>query len=164
MTWAIIYITAVLIANYTAIWFVPLPVFGFVAVGTFIFGATFTARDYVHALGRSRVYVMIFIAALASVALSFAGPVDWRIVVASVVAILLSETADTEIYQRLIKRHWLVRVTGSNAVSIPLDSVLFNAVAFAGVFALPVLIAIVWGEVVVKFLTGGIVALWRYLT
>lgn len=164
MTWPVIYITAVLVANYTAVWFVPLPVFGFVAIGTFIFGATFTARDYVHELGRSRVYVMIFIAALASVALSLAGPVDWRIVLASVAAILLSETADTEIYQRLIKRHWLVRVTGSNAVSIPLDSVLFNAVAFAGVFTLPVLIAIVWGEVVVKFVTGGVVALWRYLS
>jgi len=161
--WAIIYIAAVLVANYTAVWFVPLPAFGLVAVGTLVFGATFTARDYVHRLGRVRVYVMIAIAALASVTLSMAGPVDWRIVAASVLAIAISETADTEIYQRLMSRHWLVRVTGSNAVSIPIDSILFNSVAFAGVFALPVLVAIVFGEIVVKFAVGIVVALWRYL-
>lgn len=164
MTWAIIYITAVLIANYTTVWFIPLPVFGFVAIGTFIFGATFTARDYVHNLGRPRVYMMIVIATLASVVLSLTGPVDWRIVLASVIAILFSEVADTEIYQRLIEHHWIVRVIGSNLVSIPIDSILFNTVAFAGVFALPVLAAIVWGEIIVKFITGGVVALWRYLS
>ena len=41
---AIIYITAVLLANLTATWFVPLPLFGQVAVGTFVFGFTFTQR------------------------------------------------------------------------------------------------------------------------
>lgn len=164
MTWAIIYIAAVLIAQYTAIWFIPLPMFGLVAVGTFVFGATFTARDYVHKLGRRRVYLMIAIAILASVVLSFAGPVDWRIIAASSVAIALSETADTEIYQRLINHHWLLRVSGSNAVSIPLDSLTFNLIAFAGVFTWPILVAIVAGEIVVKFVTGGIVALWRYLS
>lgn len=160
MTWAIIYISAVLVANYTAVWFIPFPIFGAVAVGTLIFGATFTARDYVHRLGRQWVYVMIAIAA--SVVLSLSGPVDWRIVAASVLAIGISETMDTEIYQRLIKRHWLVRVAGSNAVSIPIDSLTFNLVAFAGIFT-PVMIAsIVFGEIVVKTITGAAVALWRY--
>lgn len=162
MTWAIIYISAVLVANYTAVWFIPFPIFGAVAVGTLIFGATFTARDYVHRLGRQWVYVMIAIAAAASVVLSLSGPVDWRIVAASVLAIGISETMDTEIYQRLIKRHWLVRVAGSNAVSIPIDSLTFNLVAFAGIFT-PVMIAsIVFGEIVVKTITGAAVALWRY--
>lgn len=164
MTWAIIYVAAVLIAQYTAVWFVPLPVFGLVAVGTLAFGATFTARDYVHKLGRLRVYLMIAIAILGSVALSVVGSVDWRIIAASALAIGLSETADTEVYQRLLHRHWLLRVAGSNSVSIPIDSVVFNAVAFAGVFALPVLVAIVFGEIVVKFVSGGILALWRYLS
>jgi uncharacterized PurR-regulated membrane protein YhhQ (DUF165 family) len=161
MQWSIIYVAAVLTANYTATWFFPLPVFGLVATGTILFGATFTARDYVHRLGRTKVYTMITIAALASACLSALGPVSWRIVAASVVAILLSETADTEVYQRLLGQRWLVRVTGSNLVSIPLDTALFNALAFAGVFTGPVLGAIVVGEVVVKFVVGGIVALWR---
>jgi hypothetical protein len=161
MTWSIIYIAAVLIANYTAVWFIPLPIFGLVAVGTLIFGATFTARDYTHRLGRPYVYTMIGVSALAAAGLSIVGAVSWRIILASVIAIILSETADTEIYQRLLARPWLVRVTGSNLVSIPADSLLFNAVAFAGVFALPVLAAIVFGEVVVKFAVGVVVGLWR---
>lgn len=159
---AIIYVGAVLTANYTAVWFVPLPFFGLVAVGTLVFGVTFTTRDYAHRLGRLRVYVMIAVAALASVALSLAGSVDWRIVAASVLAIVLSETADTEIYQRLIGRRWLARVAGSNAVSIPLDSLLFNLIAFAGVFPWSVLAAIAIGEIVVKFAVGIVVALWQY--
>lgn len=70
MIWSIIYLTAVLSANYTAIWFIPLPVFGLVAFGTILFGATFTARDYVHALGRRYVYAMIAVAALSTVNLA----------------------------------------------------------------------------------------------
>ena len=49
---ALIYILATLGANYTAAWFIPLPVFGQVAFGTFIFGITFTQRDRLHAAGR----------------------------------------------------------------------------------------------------------------
>lgn len=164
MTWAIIYLTAVLIANYTAVWFVPLPVFGLVAIGTLIFGVTFTARDYTHRLGRTYVYVMIFLAALASAILSLTGPVNWRIVLASVTAIILAETVDTEIYQRLLARRWLFRVAGSNSVSIPLDSLLFNVIAFAGVFAWSMLAAIIFGEIVVKICTGFVAALWQYLS
>lgn len=78
MIWSIIYLVAVLTANYTAVWFIPLPAFGIISVGTILFGATFTARDYVHSLGRDRVYMMIAVAALASAALSVAGSVDWR--------------------------------------------------------------------------------------
>lgn len=161
MIWSIIYIAAVLSANYTAIWFIPLPVFGRVAFGTILFGATFTARDYVHHMGRRYVYVMIAVSAVASVALSATGPVSWRIIAASVTAIILAETTDTEVYQRLLKRRWLVRVAGSNAISIPMDSTLFNGIAFAGVFALPLLAAIIFGEIVVKTLVGAVVALWR---
>lgn len=161
MIWSVVYLASVLVANYTAIWFIPLPVFGLVAFGTLVFGTTFTARDFVHRLGRRYVYAMIAIAALASAALSVFGSVDWRIIVASVTAIVLAETADTEVYQRLIRRHWLIRVAGSNTVSIPLDSMIFNAVAFLGIFGLPVLAQIVFGEIVVKFATGAIVALGR---
>lgn len=163
MIWATIYIAAVLLANYTAIWFVPFPMFGAVAIGTLIFGVTFTARDYVHRLGRGRVYVMICVSAVASAALSAVGAVDWRVILASVIAIILSETVDTEIYQRLLSQRWIMRVAGSNAVSIPLDTALFNLIAFAGVFTWPVLASIMFGEIVVKFAVALVVALWRYL-
>jgi uncharacterized PurR-regulated membrane protein YhhQ (DUF165 family) len=156
-----IYIIAVLIANYTATWFIPLPIFGMVSVGTLVFGITFTQRDRVHRYGRKMVYLMIFIAAFGMVLESMFLGVEWRIITASFIAIILSETADTEVYQKLIKRSWMHRVIGSNLVSIPLDSILFNLIAFHGVFATGMLIAIIFGEIVAKFATGFIAALWR---
>lgn len=159
--WAIIYIVAVLSANYTAVWFIPLPFFGLVALGTLLFGVTFTARDYVHRLGRPKVYTMIVIAALFSAGLAVLGATPWRVVMASVIAIVLSESADTEVYQRLLAKPWLLRVTGSNVISIPLDTALFNLLAFGGVFPFQVLVSIMIGEIVVKFLVGGLVALGR---
>lgn len=159
-----IYIVAVLVANYTATWFIPLPIFGMVSFGTLVFGITFTQRDRVHRFGRKRVYMMIFIAAVGMVLESLFLGVEWRIILASFIAIILSETADTEVYQKLIKKSWMHRVIGSNLVSIPLDSILFNVIAFYGVFAPGMLVAIIFGEIVSKFATGSIVALWRTKT
>ena len=156
-----IYILAVLVANFTATWFIPLPVFGMVSVGTLVFGVTFTQRDRVHRFGRKAVYLMIFGAAAGMVLESLFLGVSWRIIAASFIAIVLSETADTEVYQRLLKRPWMQRVIGSNLVSIPLDSLLFNVIAFAGVFAPAMLTAIIFGEIVAKFATGALAALWR---
>lgn len=156
-----IYIVAVLVANYTATWFIPLPLFGMLSVGTLVFGVTFTQRDRVHRFGRKPVYLMIFIAALGMVLESLFLGVEWRIIMASFIAIVLSETADTEVYQRLLKRSWIQRVIGSNLVSIPLDSLLFNLLAFAGVFQPAMLAAIIFGEIVTKFATGALAALWR---
>ena len=156
-----IYITAVLAANYTATWFIPLPVFGMVSVGTLIFGVTFTQRDRVHRYGRKAVYTMILAAAVGMVLESLFLGVEWRIILASFIAIVLSEAADTEVYQQLLHRSWLQRVAGSNLVSIPLDSVLFNLIAFMGVFAPGMLAAIIFGEIVAKFTTGALAAVWR---
>lgn len=159
-----VYVVAVLVANYTATWFIPLPIFGMVSVGTLVFGITFTQRDRVHRFGRKPVYLMIFFAAIGMVLESAFLSVEWRIIIASFIAIVLSETADTEVYQKLIKRSWMHRVIGSNLVSIPLDSILFNVIAFYGVFETGMLIAIIFGEIVAKFATGFIAALWRTKT
>jgi uncharacterized PurR-regulated membrane protein YhhQ (DUF165 family) len=156
-----IYIIAVLAANYTATWFFPLPIFGMVSVGTLIFGITFTQRDRVHRYGRKAVYAMIMLAAVGMVLESLLLEVPWRIILASFIAIVLSEAADTEIYHQLLHRSWLQRVTGSNLVSIPLDSLLFNLIAFMGVFEPAMLVAIIFGEIVTKFTTGALAALWR---
>ena len=156
-----IYIIAVLAANYTATWFFPLPIFGMVSVGTLIFGITFTQRDRVHRYGRKAVYAMILLAAVGMVLESLLLEVSWRIIIASFIAIVLSEAADTEIYHQLLHRSWLQRVTGSNLVSIPLDSLLFNLIAFMGVFEPAMLVAIIFGEIVTKFTTGALAALWR---
>lgn len=156
MKWAILYVTVVLLANYTATWFIP--IFGLVAVGTILFGVTFTARDQVHYLGRSKVYMMIAIAAISSATLAWAGATSYRIIIASITAIVISEAIDTEIYQQLLVRRWIVRVAGSNVISIPVDTILFNLMSFWGVFSTSMLVSIVTGEVVVKYIIGILVA------
>ena len=156
-----IYIAAVLIANYTATWFIPLPVFGLVSVGTLVFGITFTQRDRVHRFGRKPVYMMILAAAVGMVLESVFLGVSWRIITASFIAIVLSETADTEVYHRLLHLPWLKRVFGSNVISIPLDSLLFNLIAFYGEFTGIMLTGIIFGEIVAKFATGAIAAIGR---
>ncbi|MGF1459325.1 MAG: VUT family protein [Leptolyngbyaceae cyanobacterium] len=158
---AMIYILATLGANYTAAWFIPLPIFGQVAVGTFIFGVTFTQRDKLHSAGRRWVYGTIVIAALANVIMSAVLAVPLRIIVASFLAIVLAETADTEIYQKLLRYPWLLRVAGSNAVSVPLDTLLFTLVAFAGVLSSLEMVSLLFGEIITKYTIGLLVALWR---
>jgi uncharacterized integral membrane protein (TIGR00697 family) len=67
------------------------------------------------------------------------GPL-WRIVVASIVAEVVSELLDTEVYHWFVRRvttrfQW-ARVAVSNAVSIPVDNAIFAVGAFG---ALPFL-------------------------
>ncbi|MGB3654879.1 MAG: VUT family protein [Rivularia sp. (in: cyanobacteria)] len=159
---AIIYIIAVLVANYTATLFIPLPIFGKVAVGTLVFGVTFDQRDRLHHYrGRKAVYITVAITAFLAVLESYFLKVPGRIILASLIAIVIAEAADTEIYQNAIRRPWLERVIRSNAVSIPLDTIIFNCIAFAGVFSQIELISIIFGETVIKVIISGIVAFWK---
>jgi hypothetical protein len=158
---ALIYVLATLGANYTAAWFIPFPIFGQVAVGTFIFGVTFTQRDKLHSAGRQWVYLTIAIAALANVLMSALLAVPLRIILASFLAIVLAETADTEIYQKLLRYPWLLRVAGSNAVSVPLDTLLFTLIAFAGVLSSRDMASLLFGETLTKYAIGLVVALWK---
>ncbi|MEW6060905.1 MAG: VUT family protein [Bacteroidota bacterium] len=156
----LIYIAATLAANYTATWFIHFPVFGQVSIATFIFGITFTQRDRVHnTLGRKNVYVMIGVAAGLNLLVTLFGAVEWRIILASFIAIVLAETADTEIYQYYISNSWALRVLKSNMVSIPLDSVLFNTIAFAGIFSAYEIASIIFGEIVFKGIVSAVAAL-----
>lgn len=129
-----------------------------VDMGTFIYPITFTLRDLVHkTAGRSAARTMIVTSAgvnlflavylawtvtvpssddwgLGSAYADVLGPI-WRIVIASIVAMVVSELIDTEVY------HWWVtkvttgqqwaRVLVSNAVSIPIDNAVFALGAFA---------------------------------
>lgn len=59
---------------------------------------------------------------------------SWRIVAASIIAQVVAELLDTEAYHRFVvkwgPRHQWGRVAASNAVSIPVDSLLFVLIAF----------------------------------
>jgi hypothetical protein len=156
-----VFVAATVLANYTLDAFLPVGPWFLVNVGTLFFGVTFTQRDRIHRFGRRSVYGTILVAGFANVAAALAVGTPLRYVAVSFLAIVASETADTEIYQRLLRRRWLVRVASSNAVSAPLDTVLFTVLAFAGApFAtLSWMTQVIVTDVLVKYASGIATAL-----
>ena len=129
---ALVFVGATVLANFTLDSFLPFGDFFLVNVGTLFFGITFTQRDRLHRFGRGVVYRVIAVAAVANVLAAWSVGTPWRYVAVSFLVILIAEAADTEVYHRLLHRRWIARVAGSNAVSAPLDTVLFTVLAFAG--------------------------------
>ena len=145
--------------------------------GTFIYPLTFTVRDLVHKrLGKMAARNIIVLAAginlfmalffqfvawlpqdpawgLGQEFAAILGPV-WRIVIASIVAEVISELIDTEIYHlwqsRITSRYQWMRVLSSNAVSIPIDSLIFCWGAFGFVLPHDVVWSIFFANVIVK--------------
>jgi hypothetical protein len=146
-----------------------------VDMGTFIYPITFTLRDIVHkVLGKKAARVLIltagainlFMATYLLWAANF--PSDpfwglgaefsailapiWRIVFASIVAEIVSELLDTEIYHlfitRITKKYQWARVLVSNSISVPVDNLLFALGAFAFVLPWP----LVWEIFIVNLL------------
>jgi queuosine precursor transporter len=128
-----------------------------VDMGTFIYPITFTLRDLVHkALGKRAARTVIVTAAVVNLFMAFylqwaaRAPTDvsyplgdefaavlaplWRITIASIVAEVVSELVDTEVYHWFVRRvtthHQWARVAVSNAVSLPIDSAIFVLLAF----------------------------------
>lgn len=156
-----IYIICTVLANYTLDSFLPIGSFFLINVGTFFFGVTFTQRDRVHAYGRKNVYAMIGVAAVVNVFAALAVDTPLRYVAVAFLTILISETADTEVYQRLLHRPWLERVAKSNAVSAPIDSILFTVLAFAGESFATIgwMVQVIVTDIIVKYAAGMVVAL-----
>ena len=145
--------------------------------GTFVYPITFTLRDLVHKMVGARA-ARILIVTAAVINLVMAGlfwlvsrlPGDpavgpqtefatvlspvWRIVIASIAAEVVAELVDTEVYrlwvERVSLRYQWMRVLTSNAVSVPLDSVMFSWGAFGGVLPIPVVWSIVLSNILVK--------------
>jgi uncharacterized integral membrane protein (TIGR00697 family) len=129
-----------------------------VDMGTFIYPLTFTLRDMAHkVLGKRNVRILIITAAVVNFLMAtyfmwvasvpgdpawgldnefsaILGPL-WRIVLASIVAEIVSELTDTEVYHwfvtRITRRYQWARVLVSNAIAIPIDSLVFAVLAFA---------------------------------
>ena len=145
--------------------------------GTFIYPITFTLRDMAHkVLGKKMVRILIISAAVVNIIMALyfwlvsllqpdtsAGSTGnwgavlapvWRITAASIIAEVVSELTDTEIYHIWITRittkfQWM-RVLVSNVFSVPLDSFIFSFLAFMGQMPTSVVWQIFWGNVLVK--------------
>ena len=148
--------------------------------GTFIYPLTFTLRDMVHkTMGKRGAQMMIVTAAGFNLLMALYFwvvsilPADmsvgaqaefgqvlaplWRLVFASIVAEVIAELTDTEVYsmwkERVTARHQWSRVLVSNAVSIPLDSLIFCWIAFGGLFEASVVWSIFFSNTIIKFAT-----------
>ena len=145
--------------------------------GTFIYPLTFTIRDLIHKrLGKLAARKIIILAAginlfmalffhfvawlpqdpawgLGKEFSAILGPV-WRIVIASIIAEVFSELIDTEIYHlwqsRITTKYQWMRVLSSNAVSIPIDSLIFCWGAFGFLLPHDVVWSIFFANVIVK--------------
>lgn len=159
-------------------------VLGFpMGTGGLIYPLTFTLRDLAHkTLGKKGVRLLILVAGainLFMAAFFWLGsslPGDpavgpqiefglvlspaWRIVLASILAELLAQLADTEIYQlwleRVTRRYQWGRVLFTNLISIPLDTALFCWAAFGGRFASGVVWRMIMGGLVLKYVIAGL--------
>ena len=149
-----------------------------VDMGTFIYPITFTLRDVVHkVLGKKNTQVLIlsagainlFMAGYLMWAASVPGDADWgltdefsailapvwRIVVASILAEVVSEMLDTEIYSwfvnKITREHQWARVLTSNSVSVPVDNLIFAIGAFGGVLPWDIVRQIFFFNLLVKY-------------
>ena len=149
-----------------------------VDMGTFIYPITFTLRDVVHkVLGKRNAQLLIVVAG--GINLLMAGylmwaasvPSDpewglgaqfsavlapvWRIVFASILAEVVSELLDTEIYawfvEKVTRNHQWARVLTSNSVSVPVDNLIFAVGAFGWLLPWAVVWQIFFFNLIVKY-------------
>ena len=157
--------------------------------GTFVYPITFTLRDLVHKIAGKKVARALIVAAAAlnlfmaglfwmvgrlplvadsglqsEMFADVLGPV-WRIVFASIIAEVISELIDTEVYSAWVRRfggsHQWGRVLASNAVALPVDSVLFALIAFSGIGPLEAIVpgAVVWEIIYLNVIFKGVVTM-----
>lgn len=151
--------------------------------GTLIYPLTFTVRDLLHKIaGKSIARTIIILAAIVNVFMVLMFwlvsvlPPDmsvgtqeafglvlvpfWRIVVASILAEIVSEFLDGEMYEiwenKFGKEKIWGRVLFSNSFSIPVDSFIFSIIAFYGQFPLSVVLSIFISNVLIKFIVGSL--------
>lgn len=174
------YVAAQMVADISGLR--DLVLFGFgVSAFSIAYPLTFTLRDMAHKLAGPFVARTLIIAAAViylivqaffaiisglppeltpeeSVALGELLTPEWRILLAAVVASVLSQLADTEVYTRWVERfggeyQW-GRVLVSNLIGIPLDRVIFLLIAFLGAWTGEELVAGFIGTTIVRLVFG----------
>lgn len=164
LCWLAAYVGAVLLANVFLDHFLPLPGFGLFSVGSVFFAAVFTLRDRLHSFGLPTVLVGIGLAVAVNITYGVALGVNPRFLLASFASIILGELADTAVFQRLREHGWRIRVLASNAVSVPLDSLAFTLLAFAGVMSTLAIAQIVFADMLGKYLIAAAMAWLPFLS
>ena len=177
LSFSIIYVVIVMLSNISSLRIVE--VLGIsMDAGTLLYPLTFTLRDLIHKKSDKKtaihiVYIGVVMNLLMFIVFFIVSklPADmlvgeqkefgqvlvgsWRIVLASIVAMFISEVVDSEIYQWYadkFKKYQFMRVLTSNFISIPLDSVIVTLIAFYGVMPNSVLISITLVNIAIKYI------------
>lgn len=179
---SVAYVAAQMVADISSLR--DLTLFGFgVSAFAIAYPLTFTLRDMAHKLAGPAVARTLIISAAViylivqaffaiisglppemtpeeSVAIGQLFSPEWRFLLAAVVASVLSQLVDTEIYTRWVdrfggERQW-GRVLVSNLISIPLDRVIFLAIAFLGAWSGEQFVAAFVGTTIVRLVFGVI--------
>ncbi|MDD5489510.1 MAG: queuosine precursor transporter [Candidatus Moranbacteria bacterium] len=144
--------------------------------GTVIYPLTFTLRDFVHKThGKKDARQVIIIAAALNAVMfglfwlvgKMTPDPTWqfqtayqqillpvgRIVLASIIAQVISELMDTEIFSFVYKKTTdTLAVLASNSISLVVDSVVFCLIAFFGALPFSTVLAIIFTNILVKFI------------
>ena len=146
--------------------------------GTFLYPLAFTIRDMSHkTIGKKNTQKLILVSAIINIFTpiyfyiisNIPADSSWqfneafqltlspvlRISIASIVGSTIAELVDTEIYHffvtKITKRYQWLRVLISNAFSIPVDNLLFVAIAFYGALPFEALVGIFIFNFFVKY-------------
>ena len=146
--------------------------------GTFLYPLAFTIRDMSHkTIGKKNTQKLIIVSAIINIFTpiyfyiisNIPADSSWqfneafqltlspvlRISIASIVGSTIAELVDTEIYHffvtKITKRYQWLRVLISNAFSIPVDNLLFVAIAFYGALPFEALVGIFIFNFFVKY-------------
>lgn len=169
------YVSCQIIANILSTKIAVLPFLGLaVDGGTLIYPLTFTLRDFVHKTwGKNNARQVVIIAAimniLAVLLFYLVGKMQpdaswvyqdayekillpvFRITVASIVAQVVSELIDTEIFSIIYhKLNDVYAVLISNTIALVVDSIIFSLGAFLGVLPMSAVIEIIVANILIK--------------
>ena len=177
LSFSIIYVVIGMLSNISSLRIVE--VLGIsMDAGTLLYPLTFTLRDLIHKKSDKKtalhiVYIGVVMNLLMFIVFFIVSklPADmlvgeqkefgqvlvgsWRIVLASIVAMFISEVVDSEIYQwyaEKFKKYHFMRVLTSNFISVPLDSIIVTLIAFYGVMPNGVLISITLVNIAIKYI------------
>ncbi|HAU40336.1 MAG: hypothetical protein UV80_C0001G0093 [Candidatus Peregrinibacteria bacterium GW2011_GWF2_43_17] len=143
--------------------------------GTIIYPFTFTLRDFVHKTwGKKNSRQVVVIAGLLNLVMVLlfiavaALPADptwpyqeafekillpiWRITIGSIVAQIIAELIDTEIFSMIYKKVGdMTAVLASNGIALVVDSILFSLIAFYGAMPFDIVLQIIISNILIKF-------------
>ncbi len=174
-----LYVSFQLFANILSTKITLLPILNLsIDGGTIIYPFTFTLRDFVHKTwGKKASRQVVIIAAALNVAMFFLFwligkmPPDptWkfqeaythillpvgRIVVASIIAQIISELIDTEIFSMVYKKfNDVLAVLFSNSIALVVDSIIFSLIAFLFALPLSTVLQIILSNIIIKFVVS----------